>query len=148
MFQEKAEWHIQQYFFVISYMALNEVSKSLSPYFSTYFAIGMYIYPFVNVPTSVVFSGPNVFSNICMASLKSFVKHYVIHLPILQYAALTLNFQLYMLRKTQTFFRESRIVFTNRISHFSANSSLNKNFSGTYLPIFSPQWSVENKFYF
>ncbi len=62
------------FLFVISYMVLNEVSKSFRPYFSTYFAIGMYIYPFVNVPTSVVFSGPNVFSNICIATLKSFCK--------------------------------------------------------------------------
>ena len=46
--------------------------KIVKSIFSTYFARGMYIYPFVNVPTSVVFSGPNVFSNICIASLKSF----------------------------------------------------------------------------
>ena len=103
MFEEKAEWHIQQYFFRYFIHSIERGFKIVKSIFSTYFARGMYIYPFVNVPTSVVFSGPNVFSNICIASLKSFVMHYVIHLLLLQYVVLTLNLQLYMLQRIQSF---------------------------------------------
>ncbi|CKI15933.1 Uncharacterised protein [Streptococcus pneumoniae] len=137
------------FLFVISYIALKEDSKLLSPYFSTYFARGMYIYPFVNVPTSVVFSGPNVFSNICIASLKSFCNALCNSSAITSIRCFNSKFStLHVTEDTKFLLEKVGSCLQIESAIFSANSSLNKNFNGTYLPIFSPRWSNENNFYF
>jgi len=80
------------------------------------------------VPTSVVFSGPNVFSNICIASLKSFCNALCNSSAITSIRCFNPKpSTLHVTEDTKFFLEKFGSYLQIESAIFSANSSLNKN---------------------